>query len=64
MGAKSTPYNRKNDLKQDSQTTKGLTALEKTAFEKADTKHPKVKRQATDKKIDQKSVAKIKSKRK
>jgi hypothetical protein len=64
MGAKATPYNRKNDLKQDNKTTKGLTALEKTAFEKADDKHPKVKRQTTDKKIDQKIVSKIKSKRK
>ena len=59
-----TPYNEKNDRKQDAKTTKGLTPKEKAQFKKADDKHRKPKNMADDTKMDEAIVRKIKAKRK
>jgi hypothetical protein len=60
--AKPLPYTKKNDEKQDRQTTKGLDKAEKAKFEKMDKKHRKPKNQADDTRMDKAIVKKIKKK--
>lgn len=55
-------YTEKGDKKVDAKLLKTLTPTQKKAFEKADKKHPKVKFQDQDTKIDKKIIAKIKKK--
>jgi hypothetical protein len=53
-------YTEKGDKKIDAKMLKKLTPAQKTAFEKADKKHKKVKYQNQDTKIDRKIIAKVK----
>ena len=55
-------YTEKGDKKADVKLTKTLAPAQKKAFEKADKKHPKVKFQDQDTKIDKKIIAKVKKK--
>ena len=58
------PYNEKNDKKQDAKTTKGLDKEELKKFKKMDDAHGKRNKpetQTADRKIDEKSVKKIKT---
>lgn len=62
MATKPTPYNKKNDKKQDAKTTRGLDKEQKQKFEKMDKSHRKPMTQKEDEYIDKANVARIKEK--